>query len=137
MTSKILYLGQLRTECTHIKSGNSFITDAPTDNEGKGEAFSPTDLCATSLASCILTIMGIAARNHNIDMTGAEATLLKTMASDPRRISQLDIDVKMPQTKEYSEKERTILRKAAEHCPIHMSLHPDLKINTEIHWSAE
>lgn len=134
MTSKISYLGQLRTECTHIKSGNTFITDAPTDNQGKGEAFSPTDLCATSLASCILTIMGIAARNHGIDMTGAEAELHKTMAADPRRISQIDIQVTMPQTIHYSEKEKIILSKAAEHCPVHMSLHPELKINIEFKW---
>jgi len=134
MTSRIIYKGNLRTECTHIKSGNSFITDAPTDNNGKGEAFSPTDLCATSLASCILTIMGISARNHNIDMEGAVAEMKKTMASDPRRISKIEITLRMPEGN-YSEKEKKILEKVAEHCPVHMSLHPDLKTITEIIWT--
>lgn len=136
MTSKIVYQGNLRTECTHLRSGNILITDAPVDNNGNGEAFSPTDLCATSLASCILTIMGISARNHGIEMKGAEASLLKTMASDPRRISQIDIDISMPADISYSEKEKKILEKAAEKCPVHMSLHPDLILNVNFNWDS-
>lgn len=134
MTSRIVYKGALRTECTHLKSGDSFYTDAPTDNMGKGEAFSPTDLCATSLASCILTIMGISARNHEINISGAEAEMKKTMASDPRRIGRIDIILKMP-PREYTDKQKRILEKAAEHCPVHMSLHPDIVSTTEIIWT--
>jgi len=134
MTSRITYLDNLRTKCTHLKSGDTFFTDAPVDNKGKGEAFSPTDLCATSLASCILTIMGIVAETHQINMRGAEAELQKTMASDPRRISQIDIHLSMPKDESYSEKQKMILERAADHCPVHMSLHSDLKINTTIAW---
>ena len=87
MTSSVTYIGDLRTEATHIRSGEKIITDAPVDNEGKGAAFSPTDLAATSLATCMLTIMGIAARNRDIDMKGTMANVTKSMAADPRRIS--------------------------------------------------
>ncbi|MBP6828032.1 MAG: OsmC family protein, partial [Saprospiraceae bacterium] len=96
MTSKVEYLGELRTECTHLRSGQKFITDAPVDNQGKGEAFSPTDLSATSLASCMLTTMGISALNHGIDMNGAGAEVHKIMASDPRRIARVEVTVRMP-----------------------------------------
>lgn len=120
-TAKVTYTGGLRTEAQHLKSGNIIITDAPTDNKGKGEAFSPTDLAATSLASCILTIMGIAAQSRDIDMVGAHAEVTKVMASDPRRISRIEIQIQMPDNK-YSEKEKSILEKAAHHCPVGLSL---------------
>jgi putative redox protein len=98
MTATVTYLGELRTEATHLLSGTKIITDAPPDNQGKGEAFSPTDLCATSLAACMITIMGISARNHGLDMTGAHATINKIMASDPRRIARVEINITMPKT---------------------------------------
>ncbi|HNG89903.1 MAG TPA: hypothetical protein PK858_06850, partial [Saprospiraceae bacterium] len=90
MTSTVEYLGELRTEATHLYSGTKIITDAPLDNQGRAEAFSPTDLCATSLASCMMTIMGISARNHDLEMTGAKAEITKIMASDPRRIARVE-----------------------------------------------
>lgn len=133
MTSKIIYNGDLRTECTHIRSGQTIITDAPVDNNGKGEAFSPTDLAATSLGSCMITIMGISARNHEIDIDGATLEVTKHMASDPRRISGIDIKVYMPD-KSYSKKEKTILEKAGRTCPVAFSLHPDIVQNIEFIW---
>jgi uncharacterized OsmC-like protein len=126
MTSTVKYLGDLRTEATHVKSGTSIITDAPTDNNGLGTTFSPTDLVATSLAACAMTIMGIAAGNHNIDMVGAHAEVTKVMGSDPRRISKIVVHITMPD-KVYSDKEKTILSKAAASCPVAQSLHPDLE----------
>ena len=133
MTSKVIYKGELRTEATHIKSGQQIYTDAPTDNQGKGEAFSPTDLCATSLASCILTIMGIAARNHNIDIVDTEASVTKEMDSNPRRIKSITIELKMP-SKSYTKKEMKILEHAAHHCPVGLSLHDDTKEIININW---
>lgn len=117
MTSQVTYTGGLRTEAVHLKSGNKIITDAPTDNQGKGEAFSPTDLVATALGSCILTIMGIAAQRHDIDIEGATADIKKVMVSDPRRIGAIEITLTMP-AKGYSEKERRLLRAAAKGCPV-------------------
>ncbi|MFN5365141.1 MAG: OsmC family protein, partial [Bacteroidota bacterium] len=93
---KTTYLGDLRTEAVHLRSGARIITDAPTDNHGKGEAFSPTDLCAASLASCMLTIMGISARNHGLNIDGASASVNKIMASDPRRIARVEIRLEVP-----------------------------------------
>jgi len=117
MTSKVIYLGGLRTEAEHLKSGKKIVTDAPTDNNGKGEAFSPTDLVATALGSCMMTIMGIAARNHEIDMDGTELIVNKIMASDPRRIGKIEIVMTMP-ANDYSKKERKILEAAAHGCPV-------------------
>lgn len=133
-TSSVEYLGNLRTKATHLKSGNTILTDAPTDNQGKGEAFSPTDLAATSLASCLITIMGIAAQTHEIDMTGTKATVQKIMDSNPRRIAEIVIHIEMPK-KTYSEKEKAILEKAAHHCPVAMSLHDNTKESITFHWT--
>lgn len=134
MTSEVLYLGDLRTRATHLQSGDVILTDAPTDNQGKGEAFSPTDLCATSLASCILTIMGIKARDHQIDMTGTKATVLKTMVADPdRRIGRIDIQIILPE-KTWTQEERTILTNAAASCPVCRSLSPALEISKQLIW---
>jgi uncharacterized OsmC-like protein len=133
MTSKIKYTGNLRTEATHLKSGNSIITDAPTDNNGKGEAFSPTDLVATALGSCILTIMGIKAKDAEIDMDGAEVEITKVMASNPRRISKIIATIQMPQ-KDYSTRDKKILEKAAHHCPVFNSLSPDLEEEINLFW---
>ncbi|NNE13716.1 MAG: OsmC family protein [Saprospiraceae bacterium] len=134
MIAKVIYKGNLRTEATHLKSGNVIITDAPTDNQGKGEAFSPTDLASTSLASCILTIMGIAAQNHDIDITGSQAEVIKVMASNPRRIAEINIKLIMP-ARDYSQKNKKILEAAAHHCPVGLSLHPETKENIIIQWA--
>jgi putative redox protein len=126
MTSTVTYTGQLRTEATHLQSGNKIITDAPVDNQGKGEAFSPTDLMATSLATCMLTIMGIAANTHHINMDGATASVTKIMGSNPRRIARIEITIDMPKLA-YSKKEKKILEAAAHGCPVRLSIHPHLE----------
>ncbi len=120
-TSKVKYLGDLRTECVHLKSGNSLITDAPTDNNGKGEAFSPTDTVATALASCMITIMGIKANDNGWNIVNTEATVVKVMASNPRRISEIDIKLCVSGVAN-DEKAQKILRNAALTCPVANSL---------------
>ncbi|WP_422107842.1 OsmC family protein [Winogradskyella sp.] len=132
MTSKVTYLGNLRTESVHLKSGNAFITDAPTDNNGKGEAFSPTDTVATGLASCMLTVMGIKARDMEVDMSGTTAEVTKTMASDPRRISKIKVILNFPF--EADHKTKTILERTANTCPVHYSLHPDIEKDITFNW---
>lgn len=125
-TSKIYYTGNLRTRAIHLKSGNEIITDAPIDNNGKGEAFSPTDMMATSLGCCMLTIMGIAAERQNINMKGTEIEITKIMEANPRRVGEIIIEFKMPKNN-FSEKEKVVLENAARTCPVAKSLHPDLK----------
>ncbi|HCN82548.1 MAG TPA: osmotically inducible protein OsmC [Sphingobacteriaceae bacterium] len=125
-TSEIKYLGDLRTEATHTQSGISIITDAPVDNQGKGEAFSPTDLLATSLGNCMLTIMGIAARTHNIDIKGTTCSITKIMASEPRRVSGIQAIINFP-ANAFLDKDKKILEHAALTCPVYLSLHPDIK----------
>ncbi len=132
MTSKVTYLGNLRTENTHIKSGNSFLTDAPTDNNGKGEAFSPTDTVATGLASCMFTIMGIKAKIWSLDLEGTTAEVTKIMASNPRRISKIEIQFNLPS--KANDKIKTILENAAKTCPVHYSLHPDIEKVIQFNW---
>ncbi len=124
-TAVITYTGNLRTEATHTLSGKQLITDAPTDNQGKGEAFSPTDLLSTALGCCMLTIMGIAVQRHAIDIEGTQVEITKVMESNPRRVSE--IVVKMIFKKSYTEKERVLIENAALTCPVAKSLHPDLK----------
>lgn len=126
MTSTIKYLGNLRTEAVHTKSSTSILTDAPTDNNGLGTTFSPTDLVATALGSCAMTIMGITASNHGIDMIGAQAEVTKVMASNPRRISKIIVSITMP-AGPYTSKEKILLEKAAATCPVAQSLHPELE----------
>jgi putative redox protein len=133
MTSKVTYLGSLRTEAVHNKSGEKIITDAPVDNKGKGEAFSPTDLMSTSLANCAMTIMGIAAQAHDIDIDGASASVTKHMGVDPRRVTQIDVVFDMPD-RAYTSKERKILEHAAKTCPVSFSLHPDILQNVSFDW---
>lgn len=125
MTSLVTYNGKLRTTCEHKQSGNSFITDAPKDNNGNGEAFSPTDTVATGLASCMLTVMGIKADQMDVDMRGAKAQVTKTMASNPRRISKIEVNITMPV--DYSAKTKKILEHTANTCPVHYSLHPEIE----------
>jgi len=125
-TAEITYTGKLHTDAKHIRSGTVISTDAPIDNQGKGEAFSPTDLVGTALGTCILTIMGIAARTHEIDMKGAKAAVTKTMLPNPRRIGKLEVNITMPPN-DYTEKQKAILQHAAHGCPVKRSLHPDLE----------
>jgi len=128
------YLGGLRTRATHIKSGNVLITDAPVDNQGKGEAFSPSDLVATALASCMLTIMGIVARERQWDIDGTHVETTKIMAPDPRRVSRLEIEFTFPKDKTYSTEQRSILENAARTCPVFYSLHPDMEKVLQFNW---
>ena len=125
-TSKIEYLGELRTEATHLQSGNQILTDAPTDNHGKGEAFSPTDLVATALASCMISIMGIKLQGTGKDIKGATSEVTKVMYSEPRRIGEIHVKISVPDNN-FSEKEKQILINAAHACPVAKSLHPDIK----------
>ena len=132
MTSKVIYKGSLRTEATHLRSGNTIITDAPTDNKGKGEAFSPTDLVATALTSCILTIMGIKADEMNINIKGAFAEVKKIMAAGPRRIAQVIIVIYIPISA--NEKTKNILEKAALNCPVDKSLSDSMIRDIKFIW---
>ncbi len=131
MTAKVTYKENLRTTCEHLKSGSQIETDAPTDNKGKGERFSPTDLVATALASCMLTLMGIAVQERDINIDGTTCDVEKIMAADPRRISQINITMMLPTDRKYSDKEKAILEKAALTCPVYFSLHPDLIKNID------
>ncbi|NCB08669.1 MAG: OsmC family peroxiredoxin [Bacteroidia bacterium] len=132
-TIKTLYLGELRTENEHLQSGNKLITDAPTDNRGRGEFFSPTDLLATALGSCILTIMGIKARDNGIDITGTEVDVTKVMAADPRRVAEVVMDFHFPK-KNYTEDEKRLVESVAGTSPVPLSLHPDLKQTIRFFW---
>ncbi len=134
MTSSVIYEGNLRTICTHLKSGNNFETDAPIDNNGKGERFSPTDLMATSLATCMLTVMGIKARSLGFDLNGTKIEVLKTMNANPRRIASIDLDFHFPDSlKQTDEKTKIILKKVGEGCPVLLSLHPEIAV--KINWA--
>lgn len=124
-TARITYLGDIRTEATHLRSGNKIITDAPVDNHGKGEAFSPTDLLATSLGTCMVTIMGISAEKHGFTIDGTVIHVTKIMKEDPRRVGEIIVEFEFPKT-DYSEKERRLIWHAARTCPVMQSLHPDL-----------
>lgn len=132
MTSKVIYKGYLRTEATHIRSGSTIITDAPSDNKGKGEAFSPTDLVATALASCMLTIMGIKADEIDINIEGASAKVKKIMAAGPRRIAQVIIDINIPI--QADDKTKNILEKVALTCPVEKSLTDSMIRDVKFIW---
>jgi putative redox protein len=125
-TIATIYSGELRTKAEHLQSGNILITDAPLDNQGKGEAFSPTDLLATSLGSCMLTIMGISAREHGFDIDGTRIKITKVMASNPRRVSEVILEFTFPH-QQYTAKQKKLLEIASKTCPVSQSLHPDLK----------
>ena len=130
-TSKVTYQGDLRTSAIHLQSNNETITDAPTDNQGKGEAFSPTDLLATSLASCMLTIIGIKARDMEIDIAGTTSEVTKIMAADPRRLSEVHIAITFNQ--ELDDKTQRIFYNTALTCPVAKSIHPDIIQKVTIH----
>lgn len=132
MTSKVTYLGDLRTSCEHLLSGNSFVTDAPLDNHGLGQAFSPTDTVATGLASCMFSVMGIKAKSLEVNLVDSAAEVTKYMEADPRRIVRIDVKFNLPQN--ISDKNRKILEHTARTCPVHFSLHPDIVRNISFHW---
>jgi uncharacterized OsmC-like protein len=131
-TSTVVYLGNLHTELTHTKSREIVLTDAPPDNNGKGEYFSPTDLCATSLASCAITTMGIKANAMGINLGRIEADVYKVMASNPRRISEVRIDMRIEG--EYTEDEKNILELTGINCPVAKTLHPDVVQALKFNW---
>lgn len=122
--SKVNYLGDLRTEAEHLRSGIRIISDAPLDNKGRGEAFSPTDLLATSLAQCMMTLMGIAANENDFDMRSCSADVHKTMAAAPRRVSVINVNLLIKGS--YTETQKEILKRAAINCPVAKSIHPDI-----------
>ena len=128
------YLGDLRVECTHVASGTKLVSDAPVDNNGKGEAFSPTDLCVTALASCAMTIIGIYGKMHNVDVVGTEIEVAKTMSANPRRIGKIEVTFIMPD-REYTDKQKTMIERAAHTCPVHLSLHPDVEQVFTFKWA--
>ena len=130
-TSKVTYQGDLRTNAIHLQSNNEIITDAPTDNQGKGETFSPTDLLATSLASCMLTIIGIKARDIDLDIAGTTAEVLKVMAADPRRVSEVHVAITF--NKQLDDKTQKIFYNTALTCPVAKSIHPDIIQKVTIH----
>jgi putative redox protein len=134
MTATIVYKGDLRCECTHLQSGTIIETDAPTDNRGKGERFSPTDTVCVALATCIITTMGIKAADMQIDLTGTKADVKKHMIAEPRRIGQIDVTIHFPASLNLDEKDRIILQRVGDNCPVAKSLHPDLKLNVVYNW---
>ncbi|MBK3518686.1 OsmC family protein [Carboxylicivirga marina] len=132
-TVKTKYLGGLRTENTHLQSGAKIITDAPCDNRGKGESFSPTDMLATALGNCIMTIMGIKAMDNNIDIEGTELDITKIMAENPRRVAEVIIEFNFPQN-DYSQEEKELIESVAGTSPVPLSVHPDLKQTIKFNW---
>ena len=135
MTSTVVYEGNLRTVCTHSKSGSVIETDAPPDNQGKGERFSPSDLVATALGSCMLTIMGIKARDMNVDLSGVHIAIEKIMKADPRRIGGINLTFSFPPELRLSLKQQTILENSAHTCPVFYSIHPDIDVKTVFNWN--
>lgn len=131
-TSNITYVGDLRTVCIHLQSGTQILTDAPTDNHGKGEAFSPTDLVATALGSCMVSIMGIKSKDLNVDLKDSTVYITKIMQSEPRKIAKIEVILNM--SIETSEKNKTILERAAMTCPVLLSLHPDIEKDVVFNW---
>ncbi len=131
-TSNITYVGELRTVCIHLQSGTEILTDAPTDNHGKGEAFSPTDLVATALGSCMVSIMGIKSSDLDIDLKDSKVSVTKIMQSEPRKIAKIEVILDMPI--ETSDKNKTILERAAMTCPVLLSLNSDIEKEVIFNW---
>jgi uncharacterized OsmC-like protein len=132
MTSKITYLGDLRTTSTHLQSGTEILSDAPTDNHGKGEAFSPTDLVANALGSCMISIMAIKAMGTDVDLVGSTVEITKIMQSEPRKIAKIIVVLNMSPV--VDQKTKTILERAAMTCPVFLSLHPDIEKDVTFNW---
>jgi uncharacterized OsmC-like protein len=136
MTAKIVYQGDLRTIATHLASQTILETDAPTDNQGKGERFSPTDLLATSLGCCMVTIMGIKAREMMLDIKETNIEITKVMAAEPRRVSAIKLIFTFPSSLHLNGKQKQILENAARHCPVAKSIHPDIIIDLSFLWPS-
>ena len=134
MTANIIYRGTLRCEAKHLQSGSIIETDAPTDNRGKGDRFSPTDLLCVSLATCITTTMGIKADDMKINLTDTTVEVTKYMLPDPRRVAKIEVKLNMPSTLQLDEKDKIILERVGNNCPVTKSLHPDLEVNIEYNW---
>jgi putative redox protein len=134
MTSTVVYDENLRTVCTHLRSGSRIETDAPVDNQGKGQRFSPSDMVATALGSCMLTIMGMRARDMNLDLKGVNIEVEKIMLADPRRIGGINLTFHFPDNLKTDEKQRKVLELAAHSCPVIYSIHPDIKVKTAFNW---
>jgi len=132
MTASIIYDGDLRCSATHVQSNSALETDAPTDNRGKGERFSPTDLLCVSLATCMLTTMGIKAADMNVDIRNAKAEVTKHMASNPRRVAKIEITVSLPAIDD--EKEKLTLERTGTNCPVAKSIHPDIELVLQYNW---
>lgn len=134
MTASIIYKGTLRCEATHLQSGSLIETDAPTDNRGKGERFSPTDLLCVSLATCIATTMGIKADDMKIDLTNTTVEVTKHMLADPRRVGKVEVNLNMPATLQLDEKDKTVLERVGNNCPVTKSLHPEMEVVINYKW---
>ncbi len=136
MTSTVIYEGELRTVALHNASGTRIETDPPVDNHGKGERFSPSDLVATALGSCMLTIMGMKAKDLNVDLRGTRIEIQKTMKPDPRRISGISLTFHLPPGLHLTEKNKAILQRAADTCPVFYSIHPDIDVQVNYNWQT-
>lgn len=134
MTASIVYKGQLRCDCTHLQSGTVIETDAPTDNRGKGERFSPTDTLCVALATCAVTTMALKAVDMGIELAGTSIAVTKHMLSEPRRIGKIEVALDFPVSLKLEEKDRIILQRVGDNCPVAKSLHPDLDVRIEYHW---
>lgn len=135
MTSTVIYEGDLHTVARHLQSGTEIETDAPVDNQGKGERFSPTDLVATALGACMATTMGIKARDMKVDLRDMKLSILKIMKPDPRRIAGVNVTFDFPATLQVDDKQREILERTAHTCPVMQSIHPDMEVNIEFNWN--
>ena len=134
MTASIVYKGDLRCECTHVQSGTVIETDAPTDNRGKGQRFSPTDTVCVGLGTCIITTIGIRANDMELNLSGTKLAVTKHMLSDPRRIGRIEVSIQFPEALNLPEKDRLILQKIGDNCPVMKSLHPDIKVEVKYGW---
>ena len=135
MTANIIYQGNLRCQCTHLQSGTVIETDAPTDNRGKGERFSPTDTLCVALATCVITTMALKATDMGIELANTSIELTKHMQAEPRRVAKIDVILNFPGTLQLEEKDKAILKRVGDNCPVAKSLHPDLNVNIEYRWS--
>ena len=134
MTAKIIYKGTLRCEVTHLQSGSIIETDAPTDNRGKGERFSPTDLLCVSLGTCIVTTIGIKGEDMGLDLTNTAVEITKHMLPEPRRVGKIEIKLFFEKSLMLQEKDKIILERTGNNCPVAKSLYPDMEVNVEYNW---
>ena len=134
MTAEIEYTGNLRCSCTHLQSGSEIETDAPTDNKGKGERFSPTDTVCVALATCIITTMAIRSADMNIELKGSRLDVTKHMMPDPRRIGGIDVVLHLKTAEPIEEKDKDYLQRIGDNCPVMKSIHPDIKVNIQYNW---